>query len=345
VAELAEARTHGAHGPCECNLGEGVAVEADEPEAARGQVAGEGRLAGARLVTGVAERDPAGCDAPPLEMVGLDALQLDAADLECDAVAGTRQHPVDPVAELEQRHAVAGQRRDFPHHVLPLAVLQRDVVRALPAVAVGQPDRAVVVQHDLQRQHREPGDVRAHPHRDAVVPAPVLAVERAAQVDRGEPAPRRRRRVREHGHVHAQHAHPVEARCRGERQGAGALECPCARVAHVVEEPRVHHGLLQPAELRGVLELDGQQGTRRLRAGGYAHAGGQAQPEERCSSRCHCGTTRLRDHRWCVPRQDSEGRPWPLRRRWWARRRPAQDAASVELRPVVVFVLDGQHQQ
>jgi hypothetical protein len=53
------------------------------------------------VVAGVAEGDPPGAVVPAGVMVGLDALQLESADLEGDAVARLGEHLVHPVADLE----------------------------------------------------------------------------------------------------------------------------------------------------------------------------------------------------------------------------------------------------
>jgi len=115
-------------------------------------------------------------------MIGVDALELELADLEGDAIAWRGKHFIYPISEFEHRDAVARQRLDLPHDLLPRVVCQRDVVRSLSIVDVGNLLRAVVVQDDLERKHRKPGDLRPDPHGDAIVAAPILFVERALKV-------------------------------------------------------------------------------------------------------------------------------------------------------------------
>src|SRR5690606_38930071 len=129
--------------------------------------------------------------------------------------------------------------------------------------------------HDLEREHGEAVDVRPDPQRDAVVLAPVVTRERAAQVHGREAVARGRRPVTVHVHVHAQRRHTAgpDIAERGER--ARAPELPCRRVRHVIQHAAREHGLVQPAELGGVLDLERQRHSGRLLRNGLGRGEGR----------------------------------------------------------------------
>ncbi len=255
----AQTRLHRAHRVREDHGPAPLFGQAQEIERGRGEIARDRGLGRAGEVAGVAEGDLSRRDAPPRVIVGRDMLQLHAPDLERDRVARQRQHLVHPVADLDRGDAVARERLDLPHDVRPFVVLERDVVGPFAAVPVRHFLRAVVPQDDRQRQHRGAADFRLDPERQPVVRAPVLAVERAPEVDGRQPAARGRGRVAEHLHVHAEHAHSVAARLGGEGDGGRARGAPGFRARHVVERARSEYRFSEPGEFRGMLERYGEE--------------------------------------------------------------------------------------
>ena len=255
----------------------GVVVEPDQLEVARREAAGEGGLGGAGLVAAVAERDLSGRDVPAFIVVGLHAFELDPGDLEGNLVGRIGESLVNPVTDFEGGDFVARERGDLPDDVLPLAILQGDVVGFGRAV--------LVTQNDADGKHGEAGDLGADPEGDAVVAAPVLVGDGALHVDRGE-AVARGRRVAEEFHVNTQGAHGD--RSGGLRPTGFGLpgHGPCFGIGHVVEQARVEHLLVEPAEFRGVLKFDGH-GEARLGRRDHGRAGQQAEPENIRDSHGH----------------------------------------------------------
>src|SRR5687767_15915504 len=97
---------------------------------------------------------------------------------------------------------------------------------ALALVAVGDLLDSVVMHDDLEWDRRDAGVVGADPHREAVVMAPVLVVEFAAEINGGEARARGGWGVGESLDVDTEDFHVAQALRGREGQSAGAGEDP-----------------------------------------------------------------------------------------------------------------------
>src|SRR5262249_54282758 len=96
LLEGTESRAGGRHRRAHDDWPERVVARADDVEGRRGEVTRDRGLRASRLVAGIAERDAAGRDVPTGVVVGLDTLELEAPDLEGDAISRPGEHLVNP---------------------------------------------------------------------------------------------------------------------------------------------------------------------------------------------------------------------------------------------------------
>ena len=143
------------------------------------QVARNGILRRAGLVSGLAEGDFAGGYVPSFVMIGLDLFQFDPVDIELRHARGAGLHALHAIGEIDSGHFVARQVGNFPHHVVPFAIAENDVVDAHLAVGIGDVFGALVVELHDQGDHTEPRQVGIDPRRHTVPFRPVLPANHA----------------------------------------------------------------------------------------------------------------------------------------------------------------------
>ena len=145
------------------------------------QIAGDGGLGRADLVAGMAEGDAARRDVPALVLIGVDLLQFQFVDVEGGSTGRARLAALHAVGEIEAGDLVAREVGNLPHDVVPLVVLEDNVVHAHLVVAVRDAFRAFVVEGHNHGDYAEAGQVGIDPGGDAVPGGPVLAGDDAAR--------------------------------------------------------------------------------------------------------------------------------------------------------------------
>ena len=85
-----------------------------------------------KRVTGMAVRDLSGCDAPALVVIGINLLEFKRVEIKPNRIGGTGLVSLHPVDELDAGDVVTAEVRDLPDHLVPLLVLQQEVVTTPP---------------------------------------------------------------------------------------------------------------------------------------------------------------------------------------------------------------------
>jgi hypothetical protein len=179
-------------------------------------------------------------------VVRSDSLEFDGADFVSDAVVSGGESLVDPRLEDESGDVIALEVRDFPDDVLPRADVQGDVVAGFAEVNFGDRVAALITEGNDEGEDGESPSVGAEPKREAVVLAPVFAVDGADGVgDRQRREPLERDVDAEMG----------PGGSGAESKGTRALKLPGAGTCEVVEQAGGEDGLAKPVVLGGVVEV------------------------------------------------------------------------------------------
>ncbi len=210
----------------------------------RSQSARHSRLRRTGRITCVAESDLPRSHAPPFHVVGGNALQLELIQIENRLVARVGQHAGQGITKTETRDLVAIERGNLPHHVVPLVIDYGNGIVPSFVLVVRQQMRAFVVQRHVQRNCGRAVDIGKHPHRDAVVLAPVFR-RRHARGHKILPVSAALNAANIICRSNAQRRPPFfHLGCR-ERHRTLPRQLPVRKVFHPIEHARAQHVFLQ----------------------------------------------------------------------------------------------------